>query len=189
MAMLPDFTAFMMSSSLLIKVLPKNSMSSSPFDCFLTSPAIQSKAMAADSGTALMCAKTSFLAWACAKVGARPEARMPAMPPFTSVRRRMNRFRLLIFMIVDMARPPRRLGVLAATRPKALIYYANPIRRRRVREALRTAYRLWPVTEQGAAEAREYHTAHAVESTLPVRLRQVGGEAAAGQRIEHVERR
>src|SRR5471030_1765787 len=48
---------------------------------------------------------------------------------------------------------------------------------------------LGPITQECAAEACEYHTAHAVESTLPVRLRQVGGEAAAGQRIEHVERR
>src|SRR5471030_233736 len=47
---------------------------------------------------------------------------------------------------------------------------------------------LAPITQECAAEACEYHTAHAVESTLPVGLRQVGGEAAAGQRIEHVER-
>ncbi len=101
MAMLPDFTAFMMSSSLDSKVLPKNCMSSSPFDCFFTSPAIQSKATAADSGTALICAKTSFLASARAKLGARPLARMPAMPPFTRLRRpTAGRFRLLIFMIV-----------------------------------------------------------------------------------------
>src|SRR5260370_34043678 len=81
-------------------------------------------ARAADSGTALRCAITSFLASARAKPGARPLARMPAMPPFTTLRRRMaDRFRLLIFMIVDMARPPRRFR------------YENPIRPAADREA------------------------------------------------------
>ena len=125
MAMLPDFTAFMISSSLLKSVEPKNCMSSSPFDCFFTSPAIQSKATAADSGTALMCAKTSFLASARAKVGARPVARIVAMPPVTSVRRRTDRFRLLIFMIVDMAPSQAVLEIICA----------NSIRRPGRREA------------------------------------------------------
>src|SRR5258707_3301824 len=84
-------------------------MSSSPCERSRTSFACQSKAMAADSGTALRCAITSFLASARAKLGARPLARMPAIPPLTRLRRRMeDRLRLLIFMIVDMARPPRR---------------------------------------------------------------------------------
>jgi len=47
-----------------------------------------------------------LLASARAKVGARPLARMPAMPPFTKLRRRTPpRRRLLIFMIVDMQAP------------------------------------------------------------------------------------
>jgi hypothetical protein len=101
MAMLPDFTAFMISSSLLRSVPPKNCMSSSPLERLRTSAACQSKAMAADSGSALRCAITSFLACARATVGARPLAMMPAMPPFTSERRRTApRLRLLIFMIV-----------------------------------------------------------------------------------------
>jgi hypothetical protein len=45
-----------------------------------TSFAIHSKLIAADSGAALTCAKTSFFGWACAKAGGRPVARMPAMP-------------------------------------------------------------------------------------------------------------
>ena len=50
---------------------------------------------------------------AFASVGLSPE-------DVTRLRRRTDtRFRLLIFMIVDMARPPRRLGVLAAMRPKS----------------------------------------------------------------------
>src|SRR5258708_37278969 len=73
-------------------------------------------ATSVDSGTALRCVVTRFLASARAKTGARPLARMPAMPPFTRLRRRMaDRVRLLIFMIVDMARPPRRFA------------YENPI--------------------------------------------------------------
>ena len=80
-AMLPDLTAFMISSSCGISVLPKNCISSAPFERAVSSFAIQSKATAADSGTALMCAKTSFFGWVWAKAGARPVARMPAMPP------------------------------------------------------------------------------------------------------------
>ena len=82
--MLPDFTAFMISSSLLSKVPPKNCMSSSPFERLRTSSACQAKPTAPNSGGGTMCAITSFLASARAKVGARPLAMMPAMPPFTS---------------------------------------------------------------------------------------------------------
>ena len=45
MAMLPDFTAFMISSSLFSKVPPKNCMSSSPLERLRTSAACQSKAI------------------------------------------------------------------------------------------------------------------------------------------------
>ena len=101
MAMLPDFTPFMISSSLFSSVPPKNCMSSSPLERLRTSAACQSNATAPDSGIALMCAITSFLLWARANVGARPVARMPAMPPFTRLRRwRDDKALLLIFMIV-----------------------------------------------------------------------------------------
>jgi hypothetical protein len=51
-----------------------------------------------------MCAITSFLASARAKVGAMPLAMIPAMPALTSRRRpTAGRLRLLIFMIVVMA--------------------------------------------------------------------------------------
>src|SRR4051794_508756 len=55
-------------------------MSSAPFDRAFTSFAIHSKLIAADSGAALTCANTSFFGWVCAMAGARPLARMPAMP-------------------------------------------------------------------------------------------------------------
>ena len=97
--MLPDLTAFMISSSCGIRVLPKNCISSAPFDCAVTSFAIQSNATAADSGTALMCANTSFFGWVCAKAGARPVARMPAMPaPLASRARRVNVMRVMGFL-------------------------------------------------------------------------------------------
>src|SRR5215212_9164187 len=119
--MLPDFTAFMISSSLLSKVPPKNCMSSSPPDRLRTSSACQEKPIAPDSGTGMIWAITSLIGAARATVGARPLARMPARPPLIRPRRRTGRLRLLIFMMSVMARPPRRLSVLAATRPKALI--------------------------------------------------------------------
>src|ERR1700730_5944604 len=94
--MLPDLTAFMISSSCGIRVLPKNCTSSAPFDCAVACFAIQSNATAADSGIALMCANTSFVGWACAKAGARPVARLPAMPaPARSSVRRLNETRLV----------------------------------------------------------------------------------------------
>src|SRR5882672_4604473 len=94
--MLPDLTAFMISSSCGIRVLPKNCISSAPLDCAVTSFAIQSNAIAADSGIALMWAKTSFFGWVCAKAGARPVARMPAMPaPARSSVRRLSGMRLV----------------------------------------------------------------------------------------------
>src|ERR1700688_5181379 len=94
--MLPDLTAFMISSSCGIRVLPKNCISSAPFDRAVNSFAIQSNATAADSGTALMWAKTSFFGWVCAKTGARPVARMPAMPaPARRSVRRLSETRLL----------------------------------------------------------------------------------------------
>ena len=123
--MLPDFTAFMISSSLLSRVPPKNCMSSSPFERLRTSSACQAKPTAPDSGTGMMCAITSFLTSARAKVGARPVARMVAMPPVTRLRRRTDtRLRLLIFIIVDMA-------------PSQAIQFdwGNPIRREGRREA------------------------------------------------------
>src|SRR6185437_1567405 len=79
--MLPAFTAFMISSSLVRSVAPWKSTTSSPLERFVTSLANQSKATAALSGTALTCANTSFFGAACAKAGARPRARMPARPP------------------------------------------------------------------------------------------------------------
>src|ERR1019366_5725784 len=67
-----------------------------PFDCAVASFAIQSNAIAADSGIALMCANTSFFGWACANAGARPVARMPAMPaPARRSVRRLNETRLV----------------------------------------------------------------------------------------------
>src|SRR5664279_1909991 len=92
--MLPDLTAFMISSSCGIRVLPKNCMSSAPLDCAFTSLAIQSNATAADSGMALMWAKTSFFGEPCAKAGARPVARIPAIPaPARSSVRRLSETR------------------------------------------------------------------------------------------------
>src|ERR1700733_10935981 len=103
--MLPGLTAFMISSSCGIRVLPKNCISSAPFDCAVTSFAIQSKATAADSGIALIWAKTSFFGWACAKAGARPVARMPARPvPARSSVRRLSKTRLAG---ADIGRPPK----------------------------------------------------------------------------------
>src|SRR5438445_11910175 len=96
MATLPDLTALMISSSCGIRVLPKNCTSSAPFDRAVASFAIQSNATAADSGIALMCANTSFFGWTCANAGARPVARMPAMPaPARSSMRRFNETQLL----------------------------------------------------------------------------------------------
>jgi hypothetical protein len=58
--------------------------------------AIQSNATAADSGIALMCANTSFFGELCANAGARPVARMPAMPaPARNSVRRLNEKRLV----------------------------------------------------------------------------------------------
>ena len=79
-AMLPAFTAFMISSSLFRSVEPKNWTSSAPFVRFVTSWANQSNATAADSGFGLRWAKTSFFAAVWAKAGARPVARIPAIP-------------------------------------------------------------------------------------------------------------
>src|SRR4051794_10249123 len=64
-------------------------MSSAPLERAFTSLAIHSKLIAADSGAALTCAKTSFFGCAWAKAGGRPAARMPAMPAeaVSSVRR------------------------------------------------------------------------------------------------------
>src|SRR5471030_17797 len=124
--MLPDFTAFMMSSSLLIRVEPKNCMSSSPPERLRTSPACQSKATAADSGTALMWAITSFLASARAKVGARPLARIAAMTPLTRLRRRTDtRFLLLFFMFIVIAAPSQAVlfgHILYAGRRRGKLY-------------------------------------------------------------------
>src|SRR6202795_1783856 len=86
----------MISSSCGIRVLPKNCTSSAPLDCAVASLAIQSNATAADSGIALMWANTSFFGALCAKAGARPVARMPAMPaPARSSVRRFNETRLV----------------------------------------------------------------------------------------------
>src|SRR6185295_11365461 len=99
----PDFTAFMISSSCGISVLPKNCMSSAPLERALTSFAIHSKLIAADSDDALMCAKTSFLGAVCAKAGARLVARMPAMPaPARSSVRRLNDFVRVIISILPI---------------------------------------------------------------------------------------
>src|SRR4051812_24873230 len=95
----------MTSSSCGIRVLPKNCISSAPLDCAVTSLAIQSKATAADSGIALMWAKTSFFGWACAKAGARAVARMPAKPvPTRNSVRRLSKTRLAG---ADIGRPPK----------------------------------------------------------------------------------
>src|SRR5260370_9657511 len=98
--MLPDLTAFMISNSCGIRVLPKNCISIAPFDCAVNSFDIQSNATAADSGTALMWAKTSFFGWVCAKAGARPVARMPAMP--APARRSVRRFSETRLLGADM---------------------------------------------------------------------------------------
>src|SRR6266567_5280213 len=112
--MLPDLTAFMISNSCGIKVLPKNCISSAPFDCAFTSFAIQSNATAADSGIALICANTSFFGWACANAGARPVARMPAMPaPARRSARRLNETRLVG---ADMGSPPKPAFLLRSDR-------------------------------------------------------------------------
>src|SRR5882724_7150179 len=170
MAMLPAFTAFMISSSLFSSVPPKNCMSSSPPERLRTSAACQSKAIAADSGTALRCAMTSFLGSARAKPGARPLARMPAMPPFTRLRRRMDaRLRLLIFMIVDMRRPPRRLIM------------RNLYWRWSQWEAL------WSITEQRYSESGENHAAGPVEAPPPDALHQMLGQTTTAERVDEIE--
>src|SRR4051812_32543199 len=79
-------------------------MSSAPFERAFTSLAIHSKLIAADSGAALTCANTSFFGCACAKAGARPVARMPAMPAeAVSSVRRVNLVRVMgVLPIAEM---------------------------------------------------------------------------------------
>src|SRR4051794_41226458 len=91
-------------------------MSIAPFERAFTSLAIHSKLTAADSGAALTWAKTSFFGAVCAKAGARPVARMPAMPaPARRSVRRLNGKRLVgavmgyppaRFLFLDAARQP-----------------------------------------------------------------------------------
>jgi hypothetical protein len=59
-ATLPAFTAFMISSSLGMRVPPWNRTSSAPFDRLVTSLAIHSNAMPPESGAGRMWAKSSF---------------------------------------------------------------------------------------------------------------------------------
>src|SRR5260370_22784709 len=123
MGMVADLTGFMISSSWGIRVLPKNCTSRAPFDCAVASFAIQSNATAADSGIALICANTSFFGWACANAGARPVARMPAMPaPARRSARRLNETRLVG---ADMGSPPK-LAFFVAVRPPGREAGASP---------------------------------------------------------------
>src|ERR1700692_729427 len=95
----------MISSSCGIRVLPKNCISSAPLDCAVASLAIQSNATAADSGIAVMWADTTFFCALLANAGARPVARMPAMPaPARSSVRRFNETRLVG---ADLGDPPK----------------------------------------------------------------------------------
>src|SRR6267378_2817972 len=105
----------MISSSWGIRVLPKNCTSSAPLDCAVASFAIQSNATAADSGIALICANTSFFGWACANAGARPVARMPAMP--APARRSVRRFNETRLVGADMGNPPKLAFFVAVQRP------------------------------------------------------------------------
>jgi len=85
----------MISSSLVSKVPPWNSMTSSPFERSVTSFAISMKATAEDSGGGVTCAKISFFGVVWAKAGALARATRPAAPAACSSRRRLVLFREL----------------------------------------------------------------------------------------------
>src|SRR5262245_3837001 len=124
--MLPDFTASMISSSLVRSVPPWKTALREPPERLVSSSHIHLKPIALDSGGAVTCAKSSFfapgLAWP--EAGLRPPTSDTATTSPTTNDAPMTRPR--------MSRPPRLearvRGASALTSTRAQLYHARAMR-------------------------------------------------------------